>query len=165
MLVGDDVDDLVLIDISGKEAKLQVLCNHKTSWHTSDRPLPSHVELGRQPHPVRFGSWRENQSVSRQAIGKPNSKYQIPNFKSSHAGAQGKASGMAFACTSLLAADKKGRWLMESASMYVKRIYILRIDPGEDVLEAVKRFLKEARLNRPWSWADTAPWPRIISIG
>jgi len=35
LLVGDDVDDLVLIDISGKEAKLQTLCNHKTSWHTS----------------------------------------------------------------------------------------------------------------------------------
>lgn len=34
LLVGDDVDDLVLIDISGKEAKLQVLCQHKTSWHT-----------------------------------------------------------------------------------------------------------------------------------
>lgn len=34
LLVGDDVDNLVLIDISGKEAKLQVLCNHKTSWHT-----------------------------------------------------------------------------------------------------------------------------------
>jgi hypothetical protein len=28
------VDDLVLIDISGKKAKLEVLCNHKTSWHT-----------------------------------------------------------------------------------------------------------------------------------
>ena len=36
VLVGDDVDDLVLIDISGKEAKLQVLCNHKTSWHTQN---------------------------------------------------------------------------------------------------------------------------------
>jgi len=35
ILVGDDVDDLVLIDISGEEAKLEVLCNHKTSWHTS----------------------------------------------------------------------------------------------------------------------------------
>ena len=34
VLVGDDVDDLVLIDISGDEAKLRVLCNHKTSWHT-----------------------------------------------------------------------------------------------------------------------------------
>ena len=34
ILVGDDVDDLVLIDISGDEAKLEVLCNHKTSWHT-----------------------------------------------------------------------------------------------------------------------------------
>ena len=34
VLVGDDVDDLVLIDISGDEANLEVLCNHKTSWHT-----------------------------------------------------------------------------------------------------------------------------------
>jgi oligogalacturonide lyase len=34
VLVGDDVDDLVLIDISGDEAKLEVLCHHKTSWHT-----------------------------------------------------------------------------------------------------------------------------------
>jgi len=33
-LVGDDVDDLVLIDISGDEAKLSVLCHHQTSWHT-----------------------------------------------------------------------------------------------------------------------------------
>jgi oligogalacturonide lyase len=33
-LVGDDVDDLVLIDISGQEARLQVLCHHGTSWHT-----------------------------------------------------------------------------------------------------------------------------------
>ena len=34
ILVGDDVDDLVLIDISGEKATHQVLCNHKTSWHT-----------------------------------------------------------------------------------------------------------------------------------
>ena len=34
ILVGDDVDDLVLIDISGQEAGLEVLCNHRTSWHT-----------------------------------------------------------------------------------------------------------------------------------
>jgi len=34
VLVGDDVDDLVLIDISGEEAKLQPLCSHRTSWHT-----------------------------------------------------------------------------------------------------------------------------------
>ncbi len=34
LLVGDDVDDLVLIDISGKKATLKTLCNHKTSWHT-----------------------------------------------------------------------------------------------------------------------------------
>jgi oligogalacturonide lyase len=34
ILVGDDVDDLVLIDISGDEARLETLCNHKTSWHT-----------------------------------------------------------------------------------------------------------------------------------
>ncbi len=34
LLVGDDVDDLVLIDISGTEARLSVLCHHRTSWHT-----------------------------------------------------------------------------------------------------------------------------------
>jgi oligogalacturonide lyase len=40
ILVGDDVDDLVLIDIGdgrrppGDEAKVEVLCQHKTSWHT-----------------------------------------------------------------------------------------------------------------------------------
>lgn len=34
LLVGDDVDDLVLIDISGEKAELTPLCNHKTSWHT-----------------------------------------------------------------------------------------------------------------------------------
>jgi len=34
VLVGDDVDDLVLIDISDQAARLQVLCHHKTSWHT-----------------------------------------------------------------------------------------------------------------------------------
>ena len=34
ILVGDDVDDLVLIDISGEEATIEVLCNHRTSWHT-----------------------------------------------------------------------------------------------------------------------------------
>jgi oligogalacturonide lyase len=34
LLVGDDVDELVLIDISGDTATLEVLCNHKTSWHT-----------------------------------------------------------------------------------------------------------------------------------
>ena len=33
-LVGDDVDDLVLIDISGTEAQLETLCNHKSSWYT-----------------------------------------------------------------------------------------------------------------------------------
>ncbi|HQE92172.1 MAG TPA: oligogalacturonate lyase family protein [Anaerolineae bacterium] len=34
LLVGDDVDDLVLIDIAGDEARLSVLCHHRTSWHT-----------------------------------------------------------------------------------------------------------------------------------
>ncbi len=35
LLVGDDVDDLVLIDISGEHARLEVLVhNHGTSWHT-----------------------------------------------------------------------------------------------------------------------------------
>jgi len=42
------------------------------------------------------------------------------------------------ACLSLLAADKKGGLLMDFASMSVKRIHILRIDSGEDVLKAVK---------------------------
>ncbi len=32
LLVGDEVDNLVLIDISGKEAKLSNLCWHGTSW-------------------------------------------------------------------------------------------------------------------------------------
>jgi oligogalacturonide lyase len=34
VLVGDDLDDLVLIDITGEKATHQVLCTHKTSWHT-----------------------------------------------------------------------------------------------------------------------------------
>ncbi len=34
VLVGDDLDDLVLIDISGEKATHQVLATHKTSWHT-----------------------------------------------------------------------------------------------------------------------------------
>lgn len=34
VLVGDDVDDLVLIDIAGETATLETLCHHKTSWHT-----------------------------------------------------------------------------------------------------------------------------------
>lgn len=34
ILVGDDVDELLLIDISGAEASHQVLCKHSTSWHT-----------------------------------------------------------------------------------------------------------------------------------
>jgi oligogalacturonide lyase len=33
-LVGDDVDNIVLIDISGEKAVINELCNHKTSWHT-----------------------------------------------------------------------------------------------------------------------------------
>lgn len=32
LLVGDAVNDLVLIDISGDTAKLEVLCEHNTSW-------------------------------------------------------------------------------------------------------------------------------------
>lgn len=34
LLVGDDVDNLVLIDISGDQVTHKVLCNHRTSWHT-----------------------------------------------------------------------------------------------------------------------------------
>jgi oligogalacturonide lyase len=35
-LVGDDIDDLVLIDISGEQPILKTLSNHKTSWKTSE---------------------------------------------------------------------------------------------------------------------------------
>ena len=34
VLVGDDVDQLVLIDISGEKATLEPLASHGTSWHT-----------------------------------------------------------------------------------------------------------------------------------
>ena len=34
LLVGDDVDDLVLINIAGEKATLETLANHRTSWHT-----------------------------------------------------------------------------------------------------------------------------------
>jgi predicted DNA-binding protein with PD1-like motif len=37
---------------------------------------------------------------------------------------------------------------MEFASMNVTKIHILRIDPGEDVLESIKRFLKEASIHQ-----------------
>ena len=37
---------------------------------------------------------------------------------------------------------------MDFASMSVKRIYILRVDPGEDVLKAVRRFVQEANLRQ-----------------
>lgn len=34
VLVGDEVDDLVLIDIKDDEPRLQTLCTHNTSWYT-----------------------------------------------------------------------------------------------------------------------------------
>ncbi len=34
LLVGDEVEDLVLITIGGEQAALQTLCTHKTSWYT-----------------------------------------------------------------------------------------------------------------------------------
>ncbi|MBM4035464.1 MAG: DNA-binding protein [Planctomycetes bacterium] len=37
---------------------------------------------------------------------------------------------------------------MEHASLAITRIHILRIDPGEDVLASVKRFLAEAGVRR-----------------
>ena len=37
---------------------------------------------------------------------------------------------------------------MESATLNVKRIHILRIDPGEDVLDSVKDFLKKTGLEQ-----------------
>lgn len=37
---------------------------------------------------------------------------------------------------------------MEFASLSLSRIHILRIDPGEDVLESVQRFLQEANVRQ-----------------
>jgi predicted DNA-binding protein with PD1-like motif len=37
---------------------------------------------------------------------------------------------------------------MESASLRPGRIHILRVDPGEDVLETVRRFLKDADIQQ-----------------
>lgn len=34
LLVGDDVDDLVLIDIRGESPSVEILAHHRTSWHT-----------------------------------------------------------------------------------------------------------------------------------
>ncbi|KIL52123.1 oligogalacturonate lyase family protein [Jeotgalibacillus soli] len=34
LLVGDGVEDLVLIDLSGEEAVMETLCSHETSWNT-----------------------------------------------------------------------------------------------------------------------------------
>lgn len=34
LLVGDEVEDLVLIDIRGEEATIETLCTHMTSWNT-----------------------------------------------------------------------------------------------------------------------------------
>lgn len=34
LLVGDEVEDLVLIDIGGEEATIETLCTHMTSWNT-----------------------------------------------------------------------------------------------------------------------------------
>lgn len=34
LLVGDQVDDLVLIDLRNEQTKLHTLCNHQTSWYT-----------------------------------------------------------------------------------------------------------------------------------
>lgn len=34
LLVGDEVEDLVLIDISGEKAMIKTLCSHHTSWNT-----------------------------------------------------------------------------------------------------------------------------------
>jgi predicted DNA-binding protein with PD1-like motif len=37
---------------------------------------------------------------------------------------------------------------MEFASMNLSRIHILRVDPGEDVLESIQRFLQEANVRQ-----------------
>jgi len=41
-LVGDDVDEVVLIDLSNGEAEVRPLCRHGTSWHTqASHPHPT----------------------------------------------------------------------------------------------------------------------------
>jgi predicted DNA-binding protein with PD1-like motif len=37
---------------------------------------------------------------------------------------------------------------MESASMNLSRVHILRVDPGEDVLESIQRFLQDADIRQ-----------------
>ena len=37
---------------------------------------------------------------------------------------------------------------MESASMNLSRVHILRLDPGEDILESIKRFLQDADIRQ-----------------
>lgn len=37
---------------------------------------------------------------------------------------------------------------MESASMHLSRVHILRVDPGEDVLESIQRFLQDADIRQ-----------------
>ena len=63
VLVGDDVDDLVLVDISGKEAKLNDAVQPQDIVAHADVALPPDLELGRQPHPVRLGLRRQGESL------------------------------------------------------------------------------------------------------
>ena len=57
MLVGDEVDDIVLVDISSDKAVLSTLCNHGTSWNTSS--THAHPTFSWENDKVLFASDRD----------------------------------------------------------------------------------------------------------
>ncbi|MEH7331685.1 oligogalacturonate lyase family protein [Neobacillus drentensis] len=57
LLVGDDVEDLVLIDISGKTASIQTLCSHHTSWN--NQQTHCHPTFSWNNEKILFASDRE----------------------------------------------------------------------------------------------------------
>ena len=82
ILVGDDVDDLVLIDISGETAQAGSAVQPQDLLAHPDRPLPPHLELGRQPHPVRLRHWRQGQPLPDRAVRSSNlvARASLPGF-------------------------------------------------------------------------------------
>jgi oligogalacturonide lyase len=59
LLVGDEVDDLVLIHLDRENARLETLCTHKTSWHTQQ--VHCHPTFSWDNRHVLFTSDREGQ--------------------------------------------------------------------------------------------------------
>jgi oligogalacturonide lyase len=58
LLVGDEAEDLVLIDISGDKAKLNPLCYHGTSWY--GQTTHCHPTFSWDSGKILFASEREN---------------------------------------------------------------------------------------------------------